>query len=367
MRRNRTRRLLRSLSALSLAGLSGALAAGACTPREEACGDPWNLCPVVNDDGTSNGVCSGKCVLQELAFFTEPLLLWMGPDESEPACEELVFVNPRSGKAETVAPTTAFLLQSNRPGGEACPECACIGPDCVLPREVAANSLSSCEQAPPATYMPFNPPAEWRGACVSPGTVPSEQVRSIWTGPATEASCTPTTFERPPPEGPLQIAVACRGIVAESRCPAFTDLCMVNQEEANVPPGWRYCIVGNGGDQSCYAPSKPGEAPRFSDKLTFYRRGVDELECAPCACLPGAPSRCEARVSAYTDRICSDSALIGAEEVVAGEGDGCLQFDAGPALGSIRAEWMVNEPGSCIPTGGGPRAITVCCLPEPEE
>ncbi|WP_438004064.1 hypothetical protein WME89_35220 [Sorangium sp. So ce321] len=362
---NRKRWFLRSLSALSLAGMSGVLAAGACKTGEQTCGEPWSLCPVVNDDGTSNGVCSGKCVIQELAFFTEPLLLWMGPEESEPSCEELVWLNPDTGDTEQIAPTTSFLLQSMPPGEELCPECACTGPDCVLPRMVEANSLSSCERTTTATYTPFDPPADWRGACVSPGTVPSEQVRSIWTGSATEAPCTPTTVDRPPPEGPLRLAVACRGIVAESRCPGFTELCMVHQQEAHVPPGWRYCIAGNGGDQSCYPPAEPGGAPTFSDKLTFYRRDADRADCQPCACLPSTPSRCEARVSAYADRACSESALIGADEVVAGEGDGCLQFDAGPSLGSMRAEWVVNEPGSCIPVGGGPRPITVCCLPDP--
>lgn len=364
MRWNRTRWLLRSMRALWLASLGGVLSAGACKTGDEACGEPWNLCPVVNDDGTSNGVCAGKCVIQELAFFTEPLLLWTGPEESEPSCEELVWINPETGRTESIAPTTSFLLQSISPGDGACPECACRGPECVLPRTAAATSLSSCERTPPATYTPFDPPANWRGACISPGTVPSEQVRSLWTGPVTEAPCTPTTLDRPRPEGPLQMAVACRGIVAESRCPEFTDLCMVRQQEANLPPGWRYCIAGNGGDQSCYPPAERGEAPRFSDKLTFYSRDMDSTDCQPCACLPSSTSRCEARVSAYTDRSCGDSALIGAEEV-AGEGDGCLQFDAGPALGSIRAEWVVNEPGSCIPVGGGPRPITVCCLPEP--
>ncbi|AUX45282.1 hypothetical protein SOCE26_067630 [Sorangium cellulosum] len=365
MRLNRTRWILRSLSALALAGLGGMVTAGACITDEEPCGKPWNLCPVVNEDGTSNGVCSGKCVMQELAFFSEPLLLWMGSEESEPSCEDLVFVNPETGDTESIAPTTSFLLQSAPAGEAVCPECACIGPDCVLPRMVAANSLSACEQTTAATSTPFNPPPDWRGACVSPGTVPSERVRSIWTGPATEAPCTATTFDLPPPETPSQIAVACRGIVAENQCPELTDLCLVHQQEANLPPGWRYCIVGSGGDQSCYPPAPPGDSPTFSDKITLISRDANGADCEPCICLPGTPSRCQARVNAYADRACSEDALIGTAETSVGQGDGCLQFDAGPALGSIRAEWEVNEPGSCIPAGGEPKPTTVCCLPEP--
>ncbi|WP_437650084.1 hypothetical protein [Sorangium sp. So ce362] len=79
------------------------------------------------------------------------------------------------------------------------------------------------------------------------------------------------------------------------------------------------------------------------------------------------PGRCEVRVSAYADRACSDSALIGTAEVAGGEGDACLHVEPGPALGSLSAEWEVSELPDCTPFGGAPHPITVCCLPEPEE
>ncbi|WP_437574052.1 hypothetical protein [Sorangium sp. So ce887] len=78
------------------------------------------------------------------------------------------------------------------------------------------------------------------------------------------------------------------------------------------------------------------------------------------------PRECVARVSAYSDRACSEGALLGTTTVTAGEVDRCLRPEEdGAALGSIRAEWEVDELGLCEPAGGEPYPTTVCCLPEP--
>ncbi|MGK3966265.1 hypothetical protein WMF38_19030 [Sorangium sp. So ce118] len=44
-------------------------------------------CDVINEDGTSNGACEGKCVPDPLSGFEEPALVWIGPEELRPlAC-----------------------------------------------------------------------------------------------------------------------------------------------------------------------------------------------------------------------------------------------------------------------------------------
>lgn len=50
-----------------------------------------------------------------------------------------------------------------------------------------------------------------------------------------------------------------------------------------------------------------------------------------------------------------------------GQRGACLPAAAQPALGSIDAEWDVNEPGDCTPVGGASaeETMTICCLPEP--
>ncbi|WP_437670314.1 hypothetical protein [Sorangium sp. So ce131] len=368
MKWNRRWWLLRVLSALSLAGLGGAMGAGGCGGTERPCGwSSGDLCTITNEDGTSNGVCAGKCVAQPKSSFYGPLLLWIGdPDEPEPACEDLVGLDLQRGDMQKIAPTRSFRLRSMLPGDDPCPQCICSVPSCYMPEIVAAHSDASCENTPAATLRPFNPPRVWQGECTSPGIVPPEQFSAIWIAPARDGSCTPSMQDGPsPPKGPAKIAVACSGAVIGNWCPLPAELCMVNQQEANVPPGWRYCMVGDEGSHECHPPAGPGERPTFSDKLIFYEQDI-ERSCEPCVCVPtGPPRECVARVSAYSDRVCSEGALLGATRVTAGETDRCLHPENGAALGSIRADWEVNEFGLCLPAGGEPRPTTVCCLPEP--
>ncbi|WP_437902856.1 hypothetical protein WME95_30405 [Sorangium sp. So ce327] len=362
--------MLRLLSALALAGLAGAQGAAGCVVQEDLCGHPWDPCPVVNPDGTSNGVCWGKCVPHVPSDFAHPMLLWMGPEESEPSCEDLVADNPFTGEPEPIAPSTFVTLRSIQPGETVCGECSCGEGDCSLPQMVAANSLSSCEQIPEATNTPFNPPPSWGGGCISPGTVPSSQVGSIWIGPVIESYCKPRVREVPPiPEGPSQVVVVCAGGVAPAFCPGPGDPCMLNQQEAHLPPGWRYCVVAQDqGVLDCHPPASPGKPPLFSERFLFYQRDLsDSKNCEPCGCASDGLNRCEARVSAYADGACSDSALIGTAEVARGAEDTCLHVEPGPALGSLSAEWVAREDPQCTPFGGQPRPRTVCCLPEPEE
>ncbi|WP_437619011.1 hypothetical protein [Sorangium sp. So ce1151] len=251
-----------------------------------------------------------------------------------------------------------------------CADCACDFARCSLPQTVAANSRSSCEQIPEAMNTPFNPHPGWGGSCLSPGTVPSSQVGSIWIGSVTRGGCKPRVHDAlPVPEGPSQVGLACHGSVVDNQCPSRFTSCMLNQQETHVPPGWRYCVVAQtAGIQDCHPPAPPGEPPLFSERFLFYRGDLSDVRnCEPCACVTTKPGRCEARVSAYADSACSDSALIGTEEMVLDGEDACLQFDPGPTLGSLSAEWELREYPSCTAVGGGPHPAVVCCLPEAEE
>ncbi|WP_437924106.1 hypothetical protein WMF37_34390 [Sorangium sp. So ce291] len=362
--------LLRASITLSLGGMGGALVAGGCGSAEPPCGEAWNPCLITNEDGTSNGVCAGKCVIQPMDSFYNPMLLWIGdPDDPEPACEDLTGFDLQSRDTEEIAPRRSFRFRSLLPGDEPCPTCSCSVPSCSMPEIVAAHSHASCENTPAATLRPFNPPRVWNGECTSPGTVPADEFSAIWIAPGPDGWCTPSTVGEPsPPKSPAKIAVACSGLVMTTWCPEIGEVCMVNQQETNVPPGWRYCMIARyDGISECYPPAGSGERPRFSDKLTFYDRNL-ERSCEPCVCLPSIePRECVARVSAYSDRACSEDALLGTTTVTAGEVDRCLRpEEEGAALGSIRAELEINQVGFCEPVGGEPRPTTVCCLPEPD-
>ncbi|WP_437708604.1 hypothetical protein WMF45_30635 [Sorangium sp. So ce448] len=367
---NRRRWLLRALISLSLGGLGGVLVMGGCGSAEPPCGLPGNLCHITNEDGTSNGVCAGRCVIRPMVGFYDPVLLWIGdPDEPEPSCGDLTGYDLQRRDTQKIAPTVFSRLRSLRPGEEPCPKCGCSVPLCYMPELVAAHSHASCENTPAETLRPFNPPRNWRGECTSPGTVPADEFSAIWIAPGPDGSCTPFTVDEPsPPAGPAKIAIACSGGVANFECPVGGDVCLLNQQEANVPPGWRYCMIGLEGDRGCYPPAAPGERPVFSEKFIFYNRDLTR-SCEPCVCVPSrTPRECVARVSAYSDRACSEDALLGTTTVTAGEVDRCLlPEEDGAALGSIRAELEVNHVGFCDPAGGEARPTTVCCLPEPEE
>ncbi|KYG11384.1 hypothetical protein BE21_57615 [Sorangium cellulosum] len=83
--------------------------------------------------------------------------------------------------------------------------------------------------------------------------------------------------------------------------------------------------------------------------------------------MPDAKSLCYATLSVYEDRACGASRRIGAQRVYLGEEGACLPAGEGLGLGSLSAEWDLNQPGSCTPVGGGgPNKVTLCCLPEPD-
>lgn len=350
----------------TLAGLGGAvLAASGCWLVKPYDCHELLECDVINEDGTSNGACLGKCVPGSLRDFTaEPELVWIGPEPLRPrACAGVLPGAP-------IDLSHSWTGWADPPEAPQCPACTCSAPACELPGGVTARSLAVCQEGPGGVETPFDAPPGWDGACVSPGSVPAERFGSYTIPPATERPCAPVPVDPPRAEEPQPLALdglaafACAGFVEPDLCDREA-LCMQHQQ--HPPPGFRPCVSTPKSSLACSDPALPGEPPTYSERFVFYRDIVDERTCSPCTCTPVAPSTCEARVSTYEDAACGQPI---ATTTVDSEG-ACVDPPAAMRLGSLSAEWLVNAPGSCAPGGGALTGteptldiVTLCCLPE---
>lgn len=363
----------RRLAGLWLLGFGGAAAASGCGGAGAYDCAEAVTCEIWNDDGTSNGHCWGQCVHAPPESFGEPTLVWTGPEVLAPAsCAELVRIVPGTGERIPFGGATRTLFARAIPEPtHGCPACACTAPACALPQTVTAKSIEACGDGSTGTQTSFLLPAGWDGSCMSPGTVTAEQLGSLSIGPAIWEPCTPIVADEPPQPlsgGVGEVAVGCSGVVESKLCPDEAELCMLEQQPAHLPDGWRHCIVGSG-ILGCQQP-EGGADPRkiFSDRLgVFYEDLVTAPACSPCTCEAPATSRCEALVVAWEDAACSDI-LVGADVAERGI---CLVPEPTSSLASVSATWLSNEPGTCKPTRGEPikddvvaRAKTVCCLPK---
>ncbi|KYF82866.1 hypothetical protein BE20_35895 [Sorangium cellulosum] len=355
----------------TLTGLGGAAvaASGCWFVKPYDCAERLE-CDVINEDGTSNGACEGKCVPEPLnGFAEEPELVWIGPEQLRPlACAGVLPGAP-------IDLSDSWTGRADMPDAPQCPACTCSAPMCELPAGVTARSLAVCQEGPGGVEMPFDAPPGWDGACVSPGTLPAERFGSYTIPPATERPCAPVPVDPPRAEEPQPralgdlVAVACTGFVEEHLCDR-EPLCMLHQQRP--PPGFRHCIFtsassNQGPSLPCSDPAPRGGAPRYSDRFVFYRDVIDDRTCSACTCTSVTPSTCEARVSTYEDAACGQPV---ATTTVDGEG-ACVVPPSAMTLGSLSAEWLVNAPGSCAPRGGEltgtePERVimTLCCLPE---
>ncbi|XXY47541.1 hypothetical protein WME91_46810 [Sorangium sp. So ce269] len=355
----------------TLAGLAGAVvAASGCWAFEPYDCAEYVTCDVINDDGTSNGACFGKCVpLAPWGFAEEPELVWIGPEQLRPlACAGVLPGAP-------IDLSDSWTGHADPPDALQCPACTCSAPACELPAGITTSSLALCQEGPGGIETPFNAPPGWDGACVSPGRLPAERFGSYTIPPATERPCAPVPVDTPRAEEPQPralgdlVAVACTGFVEKHLCDR-EPLCM--QYQQHPPPGFRHCVVKSAPSDTatsepCLPPAPPGGAPRYSDRFVFHRDVIDNRSCSPCTCAPVTPSTCEARVSTYEDAACVQPITT---QTVDGEG-ACVVPPSAMTLGSLSAEWLVNSPGSCAPDGGALTGLppsrelmTVCCLPE---
>ncbi|WP_434045416.1 MULTISPECIES: hypothetical protein [Sorangium] len=360
----------RFLAALASAGGAAVAAASGCGAVDGYDCDEYLECEVINADGTSNGGCEGTCVPTKLHDFQEGVyLVRLNAGLEDLHCDEAVLSNPRWDKEQRtnmLPPSHGkfFVAPGAHPG---CAPCACTAPACVFPAGLTVSSGWMCDDSPGVTLTPFNAPAGWGGSCVAPGAVGPEAFGSFRIAPVTARACE-VVVSPVPRDGDAHAggqAVATCDAKRGDKCPNSALTCVVGAAE--LRPGWRRCLISET-DEDVECPSSDETAGlHFSEKLIFWEEVEDSRACAPCSCTETAPSTCEALVSTFEDDACRD--LVDAA-VVAGNGV-CHDAEPGSALGSLRAAWLVDAPGSCAPSGGElvgelrlSEKVTACCLPE---
>ncbi len=290
--------------------------------------------------------CPGDCVPLAPLGFDGPALLWFGPPGQAPACPDRAPLPVYEGHAD---------LNESSP----CKACECTSPACALPAEITA-STAACPGG--GTTSVLSTPEYWAGGCVSMGPAP-DPLGSITIAPATVRPCRPVMPELPQMASMPSwstVAKACAGEAIPNVCgdPALT--CLPSAEPP--PPGFRQCVFyGRDDDPECPAT--------YPEKHTFYSKVDDTRVCSPCECAETAPSTCVAQVSAYQSAGCMDTIF---QDSVISDMALCHDTMAGTGLGSVRAKWLTNEPGTCAPSGGlmtgeiKPAVpSTFCCRPAP--
>ncbi|WP_437781509.1 hypothetical protein [Sorangium sp. So ce1097] len=367
MRRWAIGRVLAALASMS--GAAVAVASGCGATDGYDCRDLLE-CDVMNEDGTSNGGCEGTCVVPRLLGF-EPgvYLLRENAGLEDLECDDAVLLKPHwtdEQRKNAIPPPYGELFVAPRAPPE-CEPCACTAPACVFPAGLTVSSGWMCDDSPGQTLTPFDSPAGWDGACAAPGAVEAEAFGSFRIAPVTARPCevvaSPVPRHGDAPAGGRAV-VACdanRG----ATCPNRGHLCVVGA--ADMLPGWRRCLLSEEDEDVECPPGEETLGLHFSGKLTFWREVEDSRACSPCSCTETAPSTCEALVSTFEDAACGD--LIAAAAVA--ENGVCIDAEPGSTLGSVRAEWRVNAPGSCAPSGRElvgelslRKKVTACCLPE---
>ncbi|KYF79284.1 hypothetical protein BE11_37400 [Sorangium cellulosum] len=369
MRRYEAARILAALAGVGGAAVAAASSCGAVDGYD--CHELL-ACDFITEDGSNNAACLGTCVDADIPDFkAPPRIVWIGPASEQPSCEDAL-MDGSGGNGAVLEEYERLVAEPDRP--VRCDPCACTEPACVLPAGLTVTSGWMCDDRPGETVTPFRAPSGWDGACVAPGAVTPEAFGSFEIAPVTERPCevVPAPVARDgdlPDQG--QIAVVCKGGSEQGPCPDDDAWCMISA--SILKPGFRRCIVSHMEGDYAKCPSSDNPAGRaFSERFTFWRVFEDSRDCTPCACTETAPSTCEALVSTFEDDACTDlvdSSVIG---TATGAPDDRVCHDAQPgtALGSMRAEWRVNAPGSCASSGGelvGELVLarrTLCCMPE---
>jgi hypothetical protein len=80
---------------------------------------------------------------------------------------------------------------------------------------------------------------------------------------------------------------------------------------------------------------------------------ADDRSCGPCQCGAPVDAQCKATVSAFESEKCdamAETFKVGVEL----ESAACVSMGQMPALAALSASWVVNDPGSCVASGGEP-------------
>ncbi|WP_437727672.1 hypothetical protein [Sorangium sp. So ce861] len=318
------------------------------------------------DTGTP-AACPGQCVPREPFGWSEPALLWIGPQDRAPDCPAAAPIVAYEGRAD-------FTAGASRP----CPACLCDPPDasCELPAAWSTYAGFPCD-VPGAAETPFAAPGGWDGACTSANAIAAGQMcdgalcaqsLEIPAPRVLPGSCAPRIAEGPEepeePEGAGSFAVfarACTGTAfAPCADPGMTCTPAPPAGDAAPPEGFLTCIHREG-ERDCPAT--------YPDRHVFHAGAEDTRGCAPCGCAEPTGGTCSVLASAFSDEACSQLAV---GVVVSSAAPFCGAISPGTALGSRSASVVRLEPGTCVPTGGEPiggvallGAATLCCRPAP--
>ena len=338
-----------------LVGIAGVTGVGCWSANRVdvyTCDDPCGNGQPAHTCDNPCGPCVGQCIPIPPLDFDGPMILYIGPKLGAPECPAHAPVNAYEGFADLVDDSYE------------CPPCVCGDPACVFPEGVTASTLVCPGDGQGATLTPFDAPASWTGECVSPGTVGSNLLRSATIAPVTVRPCEvvpqpqPTDFDFDPLW--TTFARACRGQVDNGRCADPGLICMPTAEPP--PPGFQQCIA--------YSKDADPICPEtYPEKFTFYAGVGDTRGCTECECQQQGQPNCTALVSLYQTATCSSlvyAGPVGTQESL------CSDVMSGLQLRSVDASWLVNDPGSCTPSGGVPFGEVVpagpkvfCCQPPP--
>jgi hypothetical protein len=272
----------------------------------------------------------GVCVPKEPALGDEPVLFWSGlSTEVPPAC-------PGGGQPLGEATYADPLFPS---------ECTCTfeppGGYCEFPTKFTASTALCYD--PSGTFISFDAPASWDGACTSANPLPAGTgARSIMIGPVTmiEGTCPQATIvPNPPPLTWQRVARTCALPQVDG------GLCSAGQVCASPswsPSEFQVCLA-KGAEEDC----PPSYSASIDPPPIFYipDKLHDDRQCASCTSVAKpAGSFCTARVSLYTDNACGSLYYL---STIGSDGSSCAQGPIFPALLSKSADTPVYSPGVC--------------------
>ena len=131
----------------------------------------------------------GQCVPRAREPWSEPVILWTGPEANAPHCPAGAIFETYTGYADLDAPTS-------------CGACKCDSPigSCALPAKVTAAAASCAGDGSGVTHTSFDPPTKWEGSCTAANSIPPAKlcdgvpcVQSITIAPLTmtQGGCVP--------------------------------------------------------------------------------------------------------------------------------------------------------------------------------
>ena len=306
----------------------------------------------------------GQCVPRAREPWSEPVILWTGPEANAPHCPAGAIFETYTGYADLDAPTS-------------CGACKCDSPigSCALPAKVTAAAASCAGDGSGVTHTSFDPPTKWEGSCTAANSIPPAKlcdgvpcVQSITIAPLTmtQGGCVPiepVNVQATPVWKTFARACIHSKIISE---------CGPNAEVCAPPapgPEFKTCVLYRG------KPSKVTCPSAYPGRSVFYEGLIDDTRaCKSCAC--GAPegSTCTGSIGLFSDAACGSPLGLPTFPVDA-TGPACFDIKpAGPALGSKAASEPLFTPGTCKASGGKPQndasgdpeiATVFCCLETP--